>query len=132
MLSTASWKVSLTTGRSRRRRWVATEDRHGRTARPRAIRTASPSCTRWLDARSRTIRLADLLIEVENDLGFSVHFQRVERGGDIAERLLTTTTTTTRHRFPVPAAHEEALAGVVTDGKNSDMIDPEEFRSRNL
>ena len=31
---------------------------------------------RWLDARSRSIRLADLLIEVENDLGFSVHFQR--------------------------------------------------------
>ena len=30
----------------------------------------------WLDARSRTIRLADLLIEVENDLGFSVHFQQ--------------------------------------------------------
>ena len=30
---------------------------------------------RWLDARSRSIRLADLLIEVENDLGFSVHFQ---------------------------------------------------------
>ena len=26
---------------------------------------------RWLDARSRSIRLADLLIEVENDLGFS-------------------------------------------------------------
>ena len=31
---------------------------------------------RWLDARNRTIRLADLLIEVENDLGFSVHFQQ--------------------------------------------------------
>ena len=31
---------------------------------------------RWLDARSRSIRLADLLIEVENDLGFSVHFHR--------------------------------------------------------
>ena len=31
---------------------------------------------RWLDTRSRTIRLADLLIEVENDLGFSVHFQQ--------------------------------------------------------
>ena len=31
---------------------------------------------RWLDARSRLIRLADLLIEVENDLGFSVHFQQ--------------------------------------------------------
>ena len=31
---------------------------------------------RWLDARSRSIRLADLLIEVENDIGFSVHFQQ--------------------------------------------------------
>ena len=31
---------------------------------------------RWLDARSRSIRLADLLIEVENDLGFSAHFHR--------------------------------------------------------
>ena len=31
---------------------------------------------RWLNARSRTIRLADLLIEVENDLGFSAHFHR--------------------------------------------------------
>ena len=31
---------------------------------------------RWLDARNRTIRLADLLIEVENDLGFSGHFQQ--------------------------------------------------------
>ena len=31
---------------------------------------------RWLDSRSRSIRLADLLIEVENDLGFSVHFQQ--------------------------------------------------------
>ena len=31
---------------------------------------------RWLDARSRSIRLADLLIKVENDLGFSVHFQQ--------------------------------------------------------
>ena len=29
-----------------------------------------------MDARSRTIRLADLLIEVENDLGFGVHFQQ--------------------------------------------------------
>ena len=33
----------------------------------------------WLDARNRTIRLADLLIEVENDLGFSVHFQQPGR-----------------------------------------------------
>ena len=31
---------------------------------------------RWLDARSRSIRLADLVIEGENDLGFSVHFQQ--------------------------------------------------------
>ena len=31
---------------------------------------------RWLDTRSRSIRLADLLIEVENDLGCSVHCQR--------------------------------------------------------
>ena len=31
---------------------------------------------RWLDARSRSIRLADLLIEVENDFGFSAHFYR--------------------------------------------------------
>ena len=31
---------------------------------------------RWLDARTRSIRLADLLIEVENDLGFSAHFHR--------------------------------------------------------
>ena len=36
---------------------------------------------RWLDARSRSIRLADLLIEVENDLGFSVHFARAGREG---------------------------------------------------
>ena len=35
---------------------------------------------RWLDARSRSIRLADLLIEVENDLGFSVHFQQPGEG----------------------------------------------------
>ena len=31
---------------------------------------------RWLDARSRSIRLADLPIKVENNLGFSVHFQQ--------------------------------------------------------
>ena len=29
---------------------------------------------RWLAARTRSIRLADLLIEVENDLAFSAHF----------------------------------------------------------
>ena len=37
-----------------------------------------------LEARNRTSRLADLLTEVENDLGFSVRFQqpgeRVDRG----------------------------------------------------
>ena len=31
---------------------------------------------RWLEARRRSIRLADLLIEVENDLRFSEHFLR--------------------------------------------------------
>ena len=31
---------------------------------------------RWFDARRRSIRLADLLIEVENDLRFSAHFLR--------------------------------------------------------
>ena len=40
---------------------------------------------RWLDARNRTIRLADLLIEVENDLGFSVHFQQPGEQVDPAE-----------------------------------------------
>ena len=41
---------------------------------------------RWLDARSRSIRLADLLIEVENDLGFSAHFFRPgEKRADPAE-----------------------------------------------
>ena len=30
----------------------------------------------WLDTRHRFIRLADLLIEVENDLRFSAHFLR--------------------------------------------------------
>ena len=35
---------------------------------------------RWLDTRSRSIRLADLRIEVENDLGCSVHCQRPGRG----------------------------------------------------
>ena len=37
---------------------------------------------RWLDARSRSIRLADLLIDVENDLGFSVDFQRPDERVD--------------------------------------------------
>ena len=40
---------------------------------------------RWLDASSRSIRLADLLIEVENDLGFSVHFQRPSERVDPGE-----------------------------------------------
>ena len=40
---------------------------------------------RWLDARSRSIRLADLLIDVENDLGFSVHFQRPSERVDPGE-----------------------------------------------
>ena len=31
---------------------------------------------RWLDARGRTIWLADLLIKVENDLGFCAHFHQ--------------------------------------------------------
>ena len=51
---------------------MAAEDGLGTSSRRN--RTASLHC--WLDARSRTIRLADLLIEVENDLGFSVHLQQ--------------------------------------------------------
>ena len=43
---------------------------------PSASRCATASSRTWLDARSRTIRLADLLIEVENDPGFSVHSQQ--------------------------------------------------------
>ena len=44
---------------------------------PDAKRSASlAELHRWLDARSRSIRLADLLIEVENDLRFSEHFLR--------------------------------------------------------
>ena len=44
---------------------------------PDAKRSASlAELRRWLDARSRSIRLADLLIEVENDLRFSAHFLR--------------------------------------------------------
>ena len=44
---------------------------------PDAQRSASiAALRRWLDARSRPIRLADLLIEVENDLRFSAHFLR--------------------------------------------------------
>ena len=41
---------------------------------------------RWLDARRRSIRLADLLIEVENDLRFSAHFlQQGEKQSDTGE-----------------------------------------------
>ena len=41
---------------------------------------------RWLDARRRSIRLADLLIEVENDLRFSAHFLRQgEKQSDTGE-----------------------------------------------
>ena len=72
----ASWRVSLTTGRSR----STTTGGGSRRTRPssptRRNRTASPSCTAGWTPAGRTIRLADLLIEVENDLGFSVHFQQ--------------------------------------------------------
>ena len=76
----------LTTGRSR----STTTGGGSRRTRPssptRRSPTASPSLHRWLDARSRTIRLADLLIEVENDLGFSGHFQQPgEKQGDPGE-----------------------------------------------
>ena len=41
---------------------------------------------RWLDDATRQIRLADLLIEVENDLGFSAHFRSPgEEAGDPQE-----------------------------------------------
>ena len=41
---------------------------------------------RWFDARRRSIRLADLLIEVENDLRFSAHFLRQgEKQSDTGE-----------------------------------------------
>ena len=61
---------------------------------------------RWLDARRRSIRLADLLIEVENDLGFSVHFQqpggkRVDpRGGVRAARPRSSPTAATSASTP--------------------------------
>ena len=44
---------------------------------------------RWLDAPSRSIRLADLLIEVENDLGFSVHFPAARREAGRPRRVCT-------------------------------------------
>ena len=53
-------------------RRVAAEDGRGRASPTRA---QSDSLAE-LHARSRSVRLADLLIEVENDLGFSVHFQQ--------------------------------------------------------
>ena len=62
-------RCRLTTGRSR----STTMGGGSRRTRP-SSRLAE--LHRWLDARNRTIRLADLLIEVENDLGFSVHFQQ--------------------------------------------------------
>ena len=76
MRSTASWKVSLTTGQ-------VTFDDDGWRLKTDPAEPPDPAQSdrlaelhRWLDARNRTIRLADLLIEVENDLGFSVHFQQ--------------------------------------------------------
>ena len=60
-------------GRVRR---VAAEDGRGRAALTPAQSDSLAQLHRWLDARSRSIRLADLLIEVENDLGLSVHFQQ--------------------------------------------------------
>ena len=76
MRSTGSWRVSLTTGRS-----LSTTTGGG--LKTDAAEQPDPAQSdrlaelhRWLDARSRSIRLADLLIEVENDLGFSVHFQQ--------------------------------------------------------
>ena len=54
---------------------MAAEDGPGRAARPGAVgppRRAAPLA----GPRSRSIRLADLLIEVESDLGFSGHFQQ--------------------------------------------------------
>ena len=59
-------------GSRRRRGWR--RSRHS--GRPSAQSDRLAELHRWLDARSRSIRLADLLIEVENDLGFSVHFQQ--------------------------------------------------------
>ena len=61
---------------------------------------------RWLDARSRSIRLADLLIEVENDLGFSAHFHRPgEKRGAPPSRALVPGSRSGRPRAPpdVPA-----------------------------
>ena len=76
MRSTASWTVSLTIGRS-----CSTTTGGGWKTDPAESPDPAQSdhlteLHRWLDSRSRTIRLADLLIEVENDLGFSVHFQQ--------------------------------------------------------
>ena len=58
---------------------------------------------RWLDARSRTIRLADLLIEVENDLGFSVHFQQPgEKRVDPVSTVIQNSPTCGHRKFPHP------------------------------
>ena len=58
-----------------RRRRVAAEGGRGRATPPRRNQTASPSFTAELDARRRSIPLA-YVIDVENDLGFGVHFQQ--------------------------------------------------------
>ena len=70
---------------------MAAEDGPGRAPRPGAPADSLVDLHRWLDTRSRSIRLADLLIEVENDLGCSVHCQRPGETrvdpGDVCARL---------------------------------------------
>ena len=58
------------------------------------------------------------------DLGERLRRRReqVEQAAEVAERLLPTTKSS-RRGLPVPAAYEEALAGVVTDGKNREVIE---------
>ena len=58
------------------------------------------------------------------DLGERLRRRRehVEQAAEVAERLLPTTQSF-RRGLPVPAAYEEALAGVVTDGKNRKVIE---------
>ena len=76
MRSTASWQVSLTTGRSHSTT-IGGRLKTDPAEQPEPAQSDRlAELHRWLDARNRTIRLADLLIEVENDLGFSVHFQQ--------------------------------------------------------
>ena len=58
----------LASGDHGRSGWEWTAGRRGAGFRGRAFR--------WLEARRRSIRLADLLIEVENDLRFSEHYLR--------------------------------------------------------